>query len=155
MLSSPYLPSTLISVCLDVLLKGTSERDFIMIVTEIVQGLRADSEVVTSEEEGEEIVDGIDEGDEEDVDMERSTRVKSKGLSGAAGGRVERGEERERRRKELDLRCLMIVRALLERTMGVGSFNSFYRCITLPLPLSTAPLSVPLIHRRPTKESGN
>lgn len=127
MLASRYLPSTLISVSLDVLLKGTSERDFIRIVTEVVQALRSDSEVVTSEEEGEEIVDGID--GEEDEDMERSTRVKSKALDGN-GRKVERGEERERRRKELDLRCLLIIRALLERTMGV-SVSVFPRSFVL------------------------
>lgn len=108
MLSSSYLPATLIPACLDVLLKGTTERDFVRIVVELVQSLQADSEVVTSEEEPED----SDDSDEEVAIAMGKGRVSGKGV---------RGEERVQRRKELDFRCLTIVKALLERVMVVCS----------------------------------
>lgn len=121
MLSSSALPSALIPTCLDVLLKGTSERDFLRIVVEIVQGLRADSAVVTSDDEA-----MLSEDEEEEEEEDANAKGKGKGKAKARGAVVvERGEERERRRKTLDLRCLAMVRCLLERVMGVRSLILF------------------------------
>lgn len=107
MLSHSSLPPSLIPKCLDVLLKGTSERDFMRIVVEIVQGLRADSTLVTSESEGEA-------GSEAEEEARVRRAKKGKGRKGS------QEPAREARRKELDLRCLVVVRALLERVMGVS-----------------------------------
>ena len=112
MLSHSSLPPSLIPKCLDVLLKGTSERDFMRIVVEIVQSLRADSTLVTSESEGE-----VGSEAEEEA---RARRVrKGKGRRGSPA--------RDARRKDLDLRCLVVVKALLERVMGVSSCLLYLR----------------------------
>lgn len=111
MLQHSSLPPTLIPQCLDVLLKGTSERDFMRIVVEIVQSLRRDSQLVTSDSELSEVEDDDDSSEEEE---------------GAEGGKKRQhkrkrssGPEQIERRKELDLRCLIVVKALLERVMSV------------------------------------
>lgn len=115
MLQHSSLPPTLIPQCLDVLLKGTSERDFMRIVVEIVQSLRRDSQLVTSDSELSEVEDDDDSSEEEE---------------GAEGGKKRQhkrkrssGPEQVERRKELDLRCLIVVKALLERVMSVRRIN--------------------------------
>lgn len=116
MLQHSLLPPSLIPKCLDVLLKGTSERDFMRIVVEIVQSLRRDSHLVTSDSElGEPDDDdssSSSEEDDEDVPEGRARR-KDKGKGKA------KAPQQIERRKELDLRCLLVVRALLERVMSV------------------------------------
>lgn len=129
MLQHSLLPPSLIPKCLDVLLKGTSERDFMRIVVEIVQSLRRDSHLVTSDSEldGQEDDEG-DEDEDEDEDDEmhsgedeetRARRIaKGKGKARRKSG-VQNPQQAERR-KELDLRCLFVVKALLERVMSVS-----------------------------------
>ena len=117
LLSHPLLPPSLIPHTLDVLRKGTEERDFLRIVVEIIQGLRNDSLLVSDDEEE----------DEEDEAGTQETQEGTQGRKGRkmkGGGEGREGESEERRverRKELDLRCLGIVQALLERVMGVRS----------------------------------
>ena len=81
------------------------------IVVEIVQSLRRDSQLVTSDSELSEVEDDDDSSEEEE---------------GAEGGKKRQhkrkrssGPEQIERRKELDLRCLIVVKALLERVMSV------------------------------------
>ncbi|GAA5925051.1 condensin subunit YCG1 [Sporobolomyces koalae] len=116
MLQHSALPPTLIPLCLDVLLKGTSERDFMRIVVEIVQSLRRDSQLVTSDSELSEVEDD-DESSEDDEGAEGGKRRKNRGPRSLEPDQVER-------RKELDLRCLTVVKALLERVMSALQENS-------------------------------
>ena len=121
MLQHSLLPPSLIPKCLDVLLKGTSERDFMRIVVEIVQSLRADSHLVTSDSDlGEQddsdsdsSSDEVSDDDEEEGGPRARRKAKGKGKA-----KVQAPQQAERR-KELDLRCLLVVRALLERVMSV------------------------------------
>ncbi|GAA5857357.1 hypothetical protein JCM8547_002238 [Rhodosporidiobolus lusitaniae] len=138
MLQHSLLPPSLIPKCLDVLLKGTSERDFMRIVVEIVQVLRRESDLVTSdsdlgepdedeEEDEEESGEESEEEGDEEMDEEERRRVKAmrkrKGKKGGKGA-VEKGPQEAERRKELDLRCLAVVKALLERVMSALQENS-------------------------------
>ncbi|GAA6000576.1 hypothetical protein JCM10207_004558 [Rhodosporidiobolus poonsookiae] len=121
MLQHSSLPPSLIPKCLDVLLKGTSERDFMRIVVEIVQSLRRDSHLVTSDSElGEQDEDEDSDDDAELDEQEREERrqAKRRRKSGI------RGPQDAERRKELDLRCLFVVKALLERVMSALQENS-------------------------------
>lgn len=103
LLSHPLLPLPLVPHCLDVILKGgIAERDFVRIVVEIVHVLRNDSRLVTSESEG-----GGDDEEEED--------------NGREGRGRERGPKHAERRKELDLKCLGVTKAMLERVVGVST----------------------------------
>ncbi|GAA5841466.1 hypothetical protein JCM9279_000662 [Rhodotorula babjevae] len=126
MLQHSLLPPSLIPKCLDVLLKGTSERDFMRIVVEIVQSLRADSHLVTSDSDlGEQDDSDSSSSSEEDSDDDEEeggprARRKAKGKGKAKVQAPQRAE----RRKELDLRCLLVVRALLERVMSALQENS-------------------------------
>ncbi|KAK4702820.1 condensin complex subunit 3, partial [Phenoliferia sp. Uapishka_3] len=128
MLGFSALPTSLIPRCLDVLSKGTSERDFMRIVVEIIQVLRADSSLVTSESEG--------------ADSDAETQASDDDANGGGGRRrkkgkgrtpVERGEGHTERRKELDLRCLSVTRALLERVMGTLQDNSMVHGLVFEL----------------------
>ncbi|GAA5884953.1 hypothetical protein JCM6882_007168 [Rhodosporidiobolus microsporus] len=135
MLQHSSLPPSLIPKCLDVLLKGTSERDFMRIVVEIVQVLRRESELVTSDSE----LDGDDDDEsseeeeeedeeEEDEEMDEQQRAVRRAQRKAERKRrrksAVRGPEDAERRKELDLRCLFVVKALLERVMSALQENS-------------------------------
>lgn len=114
------LPPGLIPKCLDVLSQGTSEREFMRIVVEIVQNLRTDSALITSESEGD-VSDAETQAGgppSDDGASEAGGRRRAKG-KGKAKAKVPRGEGHVERVKELDLRCLSVVRALLERVMGV------------------------------------
>ena len=119
MLGFSLLAPALIPKCLDVLSKGTSERDFLRIVVEIVQVLRAESALVTSESEGD-LSDAETQagGDDDDGASEAGGRRRAKG-KGKGKAPVPRAPGHVERRKELDLRCLGVIRALLERVMGV------------------------------------
>lgn len=116
MLSHSSLPAGLIPRCLDVLLKGTSERDFMRIVVEIVQELRAESTLITSDE-GEQ-------ADDEELDEFEARKEAAKGKRAVVRGA---SPSYFGKRKELDLRCLLVVRAMLERVMGVSRYN--FLCI--------------------------
>ena len=121
LLSHPLLPPSLIPHTLDVLRKGTEERDFLRIVVEIIQGLRNDSLLISDNEEEDE-----EDGSENEATQDRVRRKALRG--GAVEGESE--ETRVERRRELDLRCLSIVQALLERVMGVRT-----ALLSSPLPL--------------------
>lgn len=115
MLSHFSLPPSLVPKCLDVLLKvNTSEKEFMRIVVEIVQALRADSELMTSEDEnGDNDDDEVDEDEDEEAFLARRAAAKAARYAAMAPADIER-------RKDLDLRCLVVVKALLERVMGVS-----------------------------------
>ncbi|GAA5984097.1 hypothetical protein JCM11641_000312 [Rhodosporidiobolus odoratus] len=125
MLQHSLLPAALIPRCLDVLLKGTqNERDFMRIVVEIVQVLRRESDLVTSDSElGEPDEDSSDEEEEEDEEGEGGPRKKAKEARRRKSG-MPRGPQDAEKRKELDLRCLFVVKALLERVMSALQENS-------------------------------
>ncbi|KAK4056299.1 chromosome condensation complex Condensin, subunit G [Microbotryomycetes sp. JL221] len=115
MLSHFMLPASLVSICLDVLLKvTTSEKEFMRVVVEIVQSLRADSQLMTSEDERTRNAD-----DDEDEDAETYQARRKKAMKERAIEMV-----KSERRRELDLRCLAIVKALLERVTGALHENS-------------------------------
>lgn len=111
MLSHPFLPTSLISTTLDVLRKGTEERDFLRIVVEIVQMLR-DASIVSDDDESE-----TEEGGET-LAVRKAKKVAQRN---SMLGEAELGK-----RRELDLRCLWITRALLERVMGVQHLVSLF-----------------------------
>lgn len=125
MLQNPLLPPTLIPLCLDVLLKGTSERDFMRIVVEIVQSLRRDSHLVTSDselgeqDEDDDIDGGAHAGSDSDRDGEPGDRDAAKKKASARRKSAVQTPQQAARRKDLDLRCLFVVKALLERVMSV------------------------------------
>lgn len=125
MLQNPLLPPTLIPLCLDVLLKGTSERDFMRIVVEIVQSLRRDSHLVTSDselgeqDEDDDIDGGAHAGSDSDSDGEPGDRDAAKKKASARRKSAVQTPQQAARRKDLDLRCLFVVKALLERVMSV------------------------------------
>ena len=130
MLQNSLLPPVLIPMCLDVLLKGTSERDFMRIVVEIVQSLRRESHLVTSDSElGEQDEDDESDDDEEEEaesegesgedDAEVRARRRAKGKGKARRKSAVQTPQQAARRKDLDLRCLFVVKALLERVMSV------------------------------------
>ncbi|BGP19048.1 hypothetical protein JCM10213_009242 [Rhodosporidiobolus nylandii] len=125
MLQHSLLPAALIPKCLDVLLKGTqNERDLMRIVVEIVQVLRRESDLVTSDSELGEPDETEDESDDDagEVSGEDGPRQKGKGKDRRKSG--VRGPQDAERRKELDLRCLFVVKALLERVMSALQENS-------------------------------
>lgn len=109
MLSHPSLPNSLIPRCLDVLLKETSEREFMRIVVEIVQQLRDASTLITSDE-GEQADDEEPEEFAARKEQAKGKRAEARGASSTYFGR----------RKELDLKCLLVVRSMLERVTGVS-----------------------------------
>ncbi|GAA5998124.1 condensin subunit YCG1 [Rhodotorula paludigena] len=133
MLQHSLLPPSLIPKCLDVLLKGTSERDFMRIVVEIVQSLRRNSHLVTSDSEldGQEDDEGDEDEDEDEddemhsgEDEETQARRIAKGKGKARRKSGVQNPQQAERRKELDLRCLFVVKALLERVMSALQENS-------------------------------
>ena len=131
MLQHSSLPPTLIPQCLDVLLKGTSERDFMRIVVEIVQSLRRDSQLVTSDSEMSDHEDEEDSSSEDEAGERAGEKRKQK-------RRRSLGPEQLEKRKELDLRCLIVVKALLERVMSVRTFF-------LPFSLTSSRALIPSI----------
>ncbi|BGP22271.1 condensin complex subunit 3 [Rhodotorula toruloides] len=126
MLQHSLLPPSLIPKCLDVLLKGTSERDFMRIVVETVQSLRNDSHLVTDDSElGEQSDDSSDDSEELEYEGDAEERAARRRLKQAKKGkRAVQEPQQAERRKELDLRCLFVVKALLERVMSALQENS-------------------------------
>ncbi|KDE08656.1 hypothetical protein MVLG_01115 [Microbotryum lychnidis-dioicae p1A1 Lamole] len=117
MMSNSILPYSLVPKCLDVLLKVTSsEKEFMRIVVEIVQSLRADSHLMTTDDDADLDNDSEDEDEDEGVEARKARRKR----------RYTASQEPVifARRKQLDLRCLVIVKALLERVMGALQENS-------------------------------
>lgn len=125
MLQHSLLPPSLIPLCLDVLLKGTSERDFMRIVVEIVQSLRRESHLVTSDSElgeGDDDDDDLDEDSEDGNDGDEAAQIRSKRKNRRKS--AVQTPQQAARRKDLDLRCLFVVKALLERVMSVRAFRA-------------------------------
>lgn len=100
------------------------------IVVEIVQSLRRESHLVTSDSElGEQDEDDeSDDDDEEEAesegesgedDAEVRARRRAKGKGKARRKSAVQTPQQAARRKDLDLRCLFVVKALLERVMSV------------------------------------
>lgn len=169
MLQHSLLPPSLIPKCLDVLLKGTSERDFMRIVVETVQSLRNDSHLVTDDSElGEQSDDSSDDSDELEYEGDAEERAARRRLKQAKKGkRAVQEPQQAERRKELDLRCLFVVKALLERVMSVRSNTPsealtaadepFTACrLSRRIPCCTvlSPSSLSLLSRRRTTRSG-
>lgn len=111
MLSSPLLPHSLIPHCLDILLKGTTEKDFSRILVELIQSLR--NETLSDEEE-----------DEEQSEAGQEGREGRKQQLGAGVLHPDDVREKEERKRELEGRCLIMVRGGLERVMGVSLSSS-------------------------------
>jgi condensin complex subunit 3 len=83
------------------------------IVVEIVQSLRRDSQLVTSDSEQSEREDEEDSSSEDEEGDGAGQKRKQKRKRSL-------GPEQLEQRKELDLRCLIVVKALLERVMSVS-----------------------------------
>ncbi|SCV72496.1 BQ2448_4033 [Microbotryum intermedium] len=115
MMSNSLLPYSLVPKCLDVLLKVTSsEKEFMRIVVEIVQSLRADSHLMTTDDDAD--LDNDSEHEEEDEGVEARKARRKRRYTASQEPVI------FARRKQLDLRCLVIVKALLERVMGVSLY---------------------------------
>lgn len=122
MLSHFSLPPSLVPKCLDVLLRvNTSDKEFMRIVVEIVQSLRAESQLMTSDEEHVRRMNEEDDDEEDLEDEDAMARARRK-----ADKRMNAPKEpaQVERRRELDLRCLIVVKALLERVTGVSRGSS-------------------------------
>ena len=120
MVSDPQLPSMLISRCMDVLLKLSShERDFMRVVVEIVQNIREDSTNTSKADDSDE---SDDNEEEEDLDLDTATAEE---IAADQKKRRERSAKKiqnqqlDPEKKDTYLRCLALVRALLERVAGV------------------------------------
>ncbi|KAI8454387.1 nuclear condensing complex subunit [Phakopsora pachyrhizi] len=115
LVSDPLLPHSLIPGCLEVLLKlSTGERDFMRVIVELVQELRCnlepDPNLLNSTRRGKE-ANGEEEDDDEG-EGEASFRGGRNGGIQVAPFTVNPANA------SLDLRCLTIVKALLERVSG-------------------------------------
>lgn len=114
MLTNPALPATLIPFALDVLHKDTPERDFMRIVVEIVQQIRIESSLVTSESDG-----FASDSTQVTMGTAKKRRIKAR----------REMPDRAEKRKDLDMRCLAVVKCLLERVTGV---SPLLPCFNLP-----------------------
>ena len=151
MVEDELLPLSLMPRCLDVLLRGTSERDFLRIGVESVQSLRLNSGLI-SEDEDDDDDDDDDEDDatdavvpeqDEAAEGETDADAARRRVAAAAAAKRARLEGRRERRaaaklaaqqpetpeqaerkKQLDLRCLALVGGLLERVAGALNENS-------------------------------
>jgi condensin complex subunit 3 len=123
MVGDPFLPTELVPACLDMLLKLSSgEPDFMRVVVEIVQWIREDAQVaggVSAKTEGRPNDDRIDEEEEEEEDAYDPDRP-------ASGAEVKFNQPiLDAEKASVHLRCLAIVRGLLERVLGVISQSLF------------------------------
>lgn len=101
------------------------------IVVEIVQSLRRESHLVTSDSEvgeqdedeesddDEEEEEAESEGDLDEDDADVRARRQARGKGKARRKSAVQTPQQAARRKDLDLRCLFVVKALLERVMSV------------------------------------
>ena len=126
MISDPRLPAELVPTTMDVLLKLSSgERDFMRVIVEVVQNVREDAagpgraeSALPSEQDDDE-----DEDDDDGLDMETATaediaEAHRKKLEKAA--KKLQNQQLDPEKKDTYLRCLDLVRALLERVAGVS-----------------------------------
>lgn len=119
MISTPTLPAALIAPCMDVLLKlSNGERDFQRVVVEIVQNVREMDDAVGGAEEAE--------GQEEDDDELDLATATAEDIAEAHRRKLEKAAKKIQNqaldpdKKETYIRCLNIVKALLERVTGAS-----------------------------------
>lgn len=131
MISDARLPADLVPTSMDVLFKLSSgERDFMRVIVEVVQNVhdatlleRAES-AVPSEQDGEQNGEEDEDDDEDDLDLDTAT---PEDIQAAHRRKLMKSAERfnnklkEPEKQETSLRCLDLVRALLERVAGVSS----------------------------------
>lgn len=142
MISDARLPAELVPMSMDVLLKLSSgERDFMRVIVEVVQNVREDAvasgraqSTLPTEQEGED-QENEDEDDEDDLDLETAT---PEDIAAAHRRKMEKSAKKvlastlDPEKKDTYLRCLDLVRALLERVAGVSQYltESFNRADT-------------------------
>lgn len=130
MISDPCLPAELVPTSMDVLLKLSSgERDFMRVIVEVVQNVRedaagpgqADSALPSEQDEDED-------EDDDGLDLETAT---PEDIAEAHRKKLERAAKKlqnqqlDPEKKDTYLRCLDLVRALLERVAGVSAQTFF------------------------------
>lgn len=131
MISDARLPAELVPMSMDVLLKLSSgERDFMRVIVEVVQNVRedasggAESAAPTEEQENENGQQEEEDDDDDDgLDLETAT---PEDIAEAQRRRMEKSARKilsqrlDPEKKDTYLRCLDLVRALLERVGGVS-----------------------------------
>lgn len=132
MISDARLPAELVPMSMDVLLKLSSgERDFMRVIVEVVQNVRedasggAESAAPTEEQENSNGQQEEEEDDDDDdgLDLETAT---PEDIAEAQRRRMEKSARKilsqrlDPEKKDTYLRCLDLVRALLERVGGVS-----------------------------------
>lgn len=142
MISDPNLPSSLISGCMDVLHKLSShERDFQRVIVEIVQNVREDANAANETPDPEAMTEDDEEDDEAELlDLENATAEE---IAADQRRRLEKAAKKmqnqtlDLEKKETYIRCLELVRALLERVDGVRRCFSAARKGDRPLTIVT------------------
>jgi condensin complex subunit 3 len=129
MLSHALLPFGLMPACLDVLLKlSDGERDFLQVVVEVVQNHRFDANIAGSQYDKSHAGSDDDEDDDDDLVAEELTG----NVGAAAAAHAARKEVKfqapaiDAEKAPVHLRCLAIVRHLLERILGALSDNAMF-----------------------------
>lgn len=129
MISDARLPADLVPMSMDVLLKLSSgEKDFMRVIVEVVQNVREDAtasgraeSALPSEQEDEE---EDDDDDDDDLDLDTAT---PDDIAEAYRRKMEKSAKKvqnqrlDPEKKDTYLRCLDLVRALLERVGGVSA----------------------------------
>lgn len=122
MVSDAALPAELIPPCMDVLLKLSSqEKDFLRVVVEIVQNVREDANAANAATDAE-ADDDEEEDDDDDLDLDTATPeqiAQDQRRRQLKAAKKIQNQQLDPERKDVYLRCLGLVRALLERTVGV------------------------------------
>ena len=119
MISDPQLPSKLIPGCMDVLLKLSShEQDFMRVVVEIVQNVRED----TSKVDGDDNDDDVNDAEETEAELDLDSATPEDIAQDQRRRREKSAKKIQNQQLDPDvyLRCLALVRALLERVAGVS-----------------------------------
>lgn len=132
MISNPELPSALIAPCMDVLLKlSNGERDFQRVVVEIVQNVR-EAEDGAAQAANAQAGQEEDEEEEEELDLDTAT---AEDIAADHRRRLEKAAKKLQNQtlnmdiKDTYIRCLAIVRALLERVAGVRMHHGLLRTL--------------------------
>jgi condensin complex subunit 3 len=124
MISDASLPANLVPTAMDVLLKLSSgERDFMRVIVEVVQNVREDANAPNIRDSARPDEQDEDEDDEDQLDLATATAEdiaedQRKRLEKAA--KKMQNQQLNPEKKDTYLRCLDLVRALLERVAGVS-----------------------------------